>query len=198
MLKKRACKVCTRITSTLLRLTLKSAFANFCADVRNGRLTTFFARTSPEIFASACPSYMTWSFCNFPWRERFRVSPARSPPAQTVLTQHHNAVPFRLPARRAVVPVRPSRLQKMSMTFLDEMRTCSSPGGSLREHTATQGFTLIPTFLDGSHTVRAVEGGPCVPPLPPQVPRMAAIDVSVATASFLICFESLEVRGPPI
>ena len=141
---------------------------------------------------------MTWSFCNFPWRERFHVSPARSPPAQTVLTQRHKAVPFRLPARRAVVHLRPSRLQKMSTTFLDETRTRSSPGGSLREHAATHGFTLIPTFLDGSHTVRAVEGGPCVPPLPPQVPRMAGINVSVATATFLRCFESLEVHGPPI
>ena len=140
---------------------------------------------------------MTWSFCNFPWRERFHVSPARSPPAQTVLTQRHKAVPFRLPARRAVVHLRPSRLQKMSTTFLDETRTRSSPGGSLREHAATHGFTLIPTFLDGSHTVRAVEGGPCVPPLPPQVPRMAGINVSVATATFLIFFESFEVRGPP-
>ena len=90
------------------------------------------------------------------------------------------------------------RSQKMSMTFLDEMRTCSSPGGSLREHTATQGFTLIPTFLDGSHTVRAVEGGPCVPPLPPQVPRMAEIDVSVAIATFFLFFESFEVRGSPV
>ena len=105
---------------------------------------------------------------------------------------------FQAAGGRAVVPLRPSRLQTMSMTFLDETRTCSSPGGSLREHTATQGCTLIPTFLDGSHTVRAVEGGPCVPPLPPQVPRMAEIDVSVATATFLLCFESLEVRGPPI
>ena len=52
--------------------------------------------------------------------------------------------------------------------------------------------------LGSSHSVRAVEGGPCVPPLPPQVPRMADIDVSAAIAIFPLFYESLEVCVPPI
>ena len=94
--------------------------------------------------------------------------------------------------------MRPSRLHMMSMIILDETRTRSLLGGSLRERTAAQAFALITTRHFCSHTVRVVEGGPCVPPLPPQVPRMAEIDVSVATATFLLFFESLEVRGPPM
>ena len=86
----------------------------------------------------------------------------------------------------------------MTPTILDEMRTRAPPGGSSHELTASQACALTTTLLGSSHTVRAVEGGPRVPPLPPQVPRMAEIDVSVATATFLIFFESFEVRGPPI
>ena len=86
----------------------------------------------------------------------------------------------------------------MLPTILDEMRTRAPPDGSSHERTAAQACVLTTTLLGSSHTVRAVEGGPRVPPLPPQVPRMAEIVVSVATATFLIIFESLEVRGPPI
>ena len=86
----------------------------------------------------------------------------------------------------------------MLPTILDEMRTRAPPGASSHERTAAQACALTTTRLGSSHTVRAVEGGPRVPPLPPQVPRMAEIDVSVATATFLIIFESLKVRGPPI
>ena len=86
----------------------------------------------------------------------------------------------------------------MTPTILDEMRTRAPPGGSSHELTATQACALTTTLLGSSHTVRAVEGGSCVPPLPLQVPRMAELDVSVATATFLIFFESFEVRGPPI
>ena len=141
---------------------------------------------------------MVRPLCAFPWLKRVHVLPASSPPAQTVLIPRHNSVPFRLPARRIVVPVRPSRLQKMSLIILDETRTRSSPGGSLRERTAAQAFALITTRLFCSHTVRAVECGSCVPPLPLQVPRTVEIDISVGTATFPLFIESLEVRGPPI
>ena len=194
----RACKLSIRGHGYPCRVLLKCAFANFFPDVRNGWLTTFFARTAPEILASTCPSYMVQPFCSFPWLKSVRVSPASSPPAQTVLIPRHNSVPFRLPARRIVVPVRPSRLQKMSVIILDETRMRSSPRGILRERTAAQGCALITTRLHSAHSVRGVEGRPCVPPLPPQVPRTVEIDVSVATATFLLFFESLEVCGAPI
>ena len=84
------------------------------------------------------------------------------------------------------------------MTILNETRTRAPPGGSSHERTAAQAFALIPHVSAARHSVRAVEGGPCVPPLPPQVPMMAEIDASVATATFLLFFESLEVRGAPI
>ena len=67
----------------------------------------------------------------------------------------------------------------MRPSILDEMRTRAPPGGSAHERTAAKACTLITTRLGSSHTVRAVEGGPRVPPLPPQVPRMAVLDVSV-------------------
>ena len=86
----------------------------------------------------------------------------------------------------------------MTPTILDEMRTRAPPGGSSHAHRHASLRSHHHTVLGSSHTVRAVEGGSCVPPLPLQVPRMAALDVSVATATFLIFFESFEVRGPPI
>ena len=92
---------------------------------------------------------------------------------------------------------KPARAAKVLPTILDEMRTRAPPGGSSHERTAAQACALTTTLLGSSHTVRAVEGGPRVPPLPPQVPRMAEIDVSVVTATFLLFFESFEVRGPP-
>ena len=92
----------------------------------------------------------------------------------------------------------PARAAKVLPTILDEIRTRAPPGGSLHERTAVQACTLTTALLGSSYSVRAVEGGPRVPPLPSQVPRMAEIDVSVATATFFIFFESLEVRGPPI
>ena len=92
----------------------------------------------------------------------------------------------------------PARAAKVLPTILDEIRTRAPPGGSLHERTAAQACGLISTLFGSSHTVRAAEGGPCVPSLPPQVPWMAEIDLSVAATTFLLFFESLEVRGPPI
>ena len=194
----RACRVCTPTNGYPCRDLLKCAFANCFPDVRNGQLTPFFARTTLDILVSTCPSYMAGPCPCFPWLESVRASPASSPPAQTVLIPRLISVPFRLPARRKMVQVRPSRWQKVSITILNETRMRSSPRGSLRERTAAQASTLIPHVSAARHSVTAVEGALCMPPLPPQVPRMAETDVLVATATFLIFFESLEVRGPPI
>ena len=103
-----------------------------------------------------------------------------------------------MPGRRHVQCCEPARAAKVLPIIFNEMRTRAPPGACSHERTAAQACALTTTRLGSSHTVRAVEGGPRVPPLPPQVPRMAEIDVSVAIATFLLFFESLEVRGPPI